>query len=302
MKAENSVAQKPQTKDVYQIVTDTIIEYLQEGQIPWRKTWSSYGIARNYVSEHAYQGINFILMNILDYKYPLYLTYKQATGLGGSIMKGAKAHRVVYYAKVYKHRNGHFIQETEAKQISDKMYEMFLVPRYYRVFNVEFVKDVELKLPQAMTNTNEVITSCQAIIGRIKNPPNIDLHRKNSPAYSPKEDKISMPLIDQFNDSLEYYNTLYHELIHATGHENRLNRKGIIDHKPFGTVTYSKEELIAELGASFLCSKSGVNRASLMKNNAAYIQGWLEKLQDDKKLIFKAATEAKKAVKWILNE
>ena len=300
MEKENVVVSEPQKKDVYQIVTDTIIEYLEQGTIPWRKTWSSYGIARNYISGNAYQGINFILMNILNYRYPLYLTYKQATNLGGSIKKGATPHMVVFYAKVFKHKDGHLIPEKKAKELDSKDYRMFIAPKYYRVFNIDFIKNIDLNLPELMARKNDPILTCQAIIKGMKDLPEFDLQANVKPAYYPKLDRITMPLIDQFENSLEYYNTLYHELIHSTGHEKRLNRKGIVDHQPFGSATYSKEELIAEIGASFLCSHSGIDRASIMMNNAAYIMGWLERLKSDRKLIFIASIQAKKAVEWVL--
>jgi antirestriction protein ArdC len=302
MEKEIAVVSEPQTKDVYQIVTDTIIGYLEQGTIPWRKTWSSYGIARNFISGNAYQGINFILMNILQYQYPIYLTYKQAAKLGGSIEKGAQSHKVVYYAKVFKHKDGHLIPEKEAIKLNSSDYATYMSPRYYQVFNIEFVRGVNIELPERMVRVNDPIPACQAIIGGFNDLPKFDLKPNLQPAYYPKLDTITMPLINQFDNSLEYYNTLYHELIHATGHEKRLNRKGIENHEPFGSATYSIEELIAEIGASFLCGHSGIDRASLMKNNAAYINGWLEKLKGDKKLIFSASSQAKKAVEWILNE
>jgi len=109
-----------------------------------------------------------------------------------------------------------------------------------------------------------------------------------------------MPDIKQFTSSAEYYVTLFHETIHATGHQDRLNRKGITEPNKFGSILYSQEELIAEMGASFLSAEVGINFSEIVENNAAYLQGWLNKLKEDKRFIFRAAGKAQQATKYIL--
>lgn len=117
--------------------------------------------------------------------------------------------------------------------------------------------------------------------------------------YSPAQDTIVVPEICQFNDLAEFYSTAYHEAVHSTGHPTRLNR--ITDIARFGSETYSKEELVAELGASYLINAAGLETPSSFGNSAAYIKGWLTALKDDKRFIVSAAGKAEKAVGYILN-
>lgn len=132
------------------------------------------------------------------------------------------------------------------------------------------------------------------------NCPKIKHINGNEAYYNALKDFINMPKIKQFDSSAEYYVTLFHELIHATGHQDRLNRKGITEPNKFGSIPYSKEELIAEMGASFLSAEVGINYSEIVENNAAYLQGWLNKLKEDKRFIFRAAAKAQQATKYIL--
>ena len=136
-------------------------------------------------------------------------------------------------------------------------------------------------------------------IRTIENKPDFALTNANRCFYVPDMDVINVPPIAQFESSESYYNTVFHELIHSTGHDSRLARPGITEPDGFGKTKYSEEELIAEIGASFLAGMTGIDRASLMENNAAYIQGWLSVLKEDKRFIFRAAAEAQKAVNFL---
>jgi antirestriction protein ArdC len=117
--------------------------------------------------------------------------------------------------------------------------------------------------------------------------------------YSRPIDTINLPCNSLFNTDADYYATLFHELAHSTGHEKRLNRKELIEYDGFGKENYSKEELTAELTASYLCGICAVEEHTL-ENSAAYIQGWLKALKDDKSLIVKAASQAQAAAEFIL--
>ena len=120
----------------------------------------------------------------------------------------------------------------------------------------------------------------------------------NKAFYRPLTDSIHLPKWSRFETAEEYYCTLYHELIHSSGYKSRLNRKGITEHNSFGDEDYSQEELIAEIGSAFMCGMTGIEKTTL-KNSSAYIQNWLKKLQNDKRLIVIAAAQAQKAVDWI---
>ena len=122
----------------------------------------------------------------------------------------------------------------------------------------------------------------------------------SSEAYShPKEDYISMPMMNHFKDAESYWGTLFHELIHSTGHQNRLNRKEVVEWTGFYSESYSQEELVAEIGACYLKSHTGID-IHHFENNVAYIQNWLTKLRNDKRFIIFASAKAQRAVDYIL--
>ena len=132
------------------------------------------------------------------------------------------------------------------------------------------------------TNTGEPIAAATAIVGGMPNPPCIDHDGGNQAFYVPARDRISLPRMDTFNGAAEYHSTLFHELAHSTGDPNRLNRKSLDTPAPFGSPIYSREELVAEFGAAFLCAQAGI--ANTLDNSAAYIQGWAKALRADNRL------------------
>ena len=141
---------------------------------------------------------------------------------------------------------------------------------------------------------------CEIIVHDWENKPKIT-NGVNRAAYLPGRDTVQMPKRDSFKSTSGYYATLYHELIHATGHESRLAREGVVNANSFGDHEYSSEELVAELGSAFLCAESQIDSVGLLKNSASYIANWLEKLENDKKLVIFAASKAQKASNMILN-
>lgn len=287
--------------DLYQVVTDRVIEQLEKGVLPWRKTWSSYGLARNYVSGKPYRGINMFLMNFFPlYDIPYYLTFKQAKELGGKVRKGAKAERVMYYNMIFKDADGKKITPEAARGRDDVKVMKFL--KYFSVFNVEDVEGVDFTFEELRLLPNERISRCESIIRGYNSPPGYQEKDKGRAYYNPVGDFVNMPPIEQHESAEFYYLTWFHELVHSTGHSTRLARPSIIEPKGFGSELYSEEELVAELGASFLSNIAGIDNDSLFQNSASYVQGWLSKLKDDKQLVFKAAADAQKAVDYIIGE
>jgi antirestriction protein ArdC len=275
---------------VYEIITNIILKKLEEGTIPWQKPWNTReSMPRNLVSKKEYQGINAFILGCQHYSSPFWLTFKQCKDLGGNIRKSAQGTPVVYWNWQEIEEDG----ETEKK-----------VPfmRYYTVFNVAQCENIpEDKIPattEATTTHIDKIMQCEGIVENWEGKPEIR-HGEQRAYYQPVADLVNMPQVETFTNSEEYYSTLFHELTHSTGHEKRLNRQGITEIAPFGTPLYSKEELVAEMGAAFLCGFTGIEYATI-DNSAAYIQGWLRKLKDDKKLVIIAATQAHKAVNYIL--
>ena len=289
-------------RDLYREVTDKIMGLLEQGVAPWRQTWSSYGLARNYVTGRPYNGINKILMNNTVHPIPYFLSFKQVKALKGKVKKGAKGEMVLYFSVFYKDANNKTISEEEAKALKAAGQEVKKrsTLRYFNVFNVADIEGIQFHIPEVQLKENEQIEKCESMIEQMPNRPEIRFINANEAYYNSIEDYINMPDIKQFTNSTEYYVTLFHEIVHSTGHKDRLNRKGITEPNKFGSIPYSKEELIAEMGASFLSAEVGINYSEIVENNAAYLQGWLNKLKEDKRFIFRAAAKAQQATKYIL--
>ncbi len=299
----NAVTKENQPKrDLYQEVTDKIIGLLEKGVAPWRQTWSSYGLARNYVSGKTYNGINKILMNNTIHPIPYFLSFKQAKALNGTIKKGARGEMVFYFNVFYKDANNKTISEEQAKTLkaAGQDFKKLSTLRYFHVFNVADIEGIEFRIPEVELKENEQIEKCESIIEQMPNRPEIRFVNANEAYYNSIEDYINMPDIKQFTTSAEYYTTLFHEAIHSTGHKERLSRKGITEPNKFGSIPYSQEELVAEMGAAFLSAEAGINYGEIVENNAAYLQGWLNKLKEDKRFIFRTAAKAQQAARYIL--
>lgn len=271
---------------VYQYVTDAITERLKSGVIPWQKTWKTKGgMPKNLVSKKAYSGINVWMLGSLGYANPYFVSYKQAQALKGQVKKGEKGHLVVFWSMLDKEKDG---EKTSIPML-----------RYYKVFNVSQCDGIETPHIEESKETVNPLEACDSIVNGMPKPPTIE-SGKDKAYYMPSRDLVGMPDIQAFKDSEAYYATFFHELAHSTGHNSRLNRKGIEELAGFGTKSYSQEELVAEMTASFLCGEAGIFN-SVADNSAAYIQGWLSKLANDPKILVHAAGQAQKAANFILN-
>lgn len=292
--------------DVYQKVTDKIINLLEQGDIVWKKSWSDYGLARNHVTGNTYKGINFLILNFCSpHEAPIFMTFNQVRKSGGKIRKGAKSLPVIYYNMVFKDENGKRISKEDAAIIQSRKKDVktFKYVKYYNVFNIDDIEGIEFVLPHVELKENDILQTCEDVVSNMPQKPEIKIGRSNRAYYNWTSDFVNMPTIEQFTSSQHYYSVLFHELIHSTGHHKRLGRVSNEDiQKGFDSKPYSQEELVAELGAAFLCSITKTDRPDVVENSAAYIKGWLEALKNDKQLIFKAAADAQKAVDYILPE
>ena len=272
--------------DVYQIITDRIIGLLETGTVPWRKPWKGGQQApRNFVSGKAYRGINLFLLNAAAFASSFWLTFRQVQSLDGRIKKGEKSVPVVFWKMFEQEENG------ETKRVP------FL--RYHNVFNVAQCEGITVPTAPATNGAFQPIVKCDEVVAHMPKRPAI-VHGGGCACYYPREDSVSMPEANTFESPEAYYSTLYHELVHATGHLSRLNRKEITDPIHFGSDPYSREELVAEMGAAFLCGHCAIERTTL-DQSASYIQTWLERLRDDRKLVVQAAAQAQKACDFILD-
>src|SRR5579875_236730 len=285
--------------DVYSIVTEKIVNLLQSGVVPWRRPWTSTGLPRNLITKKPYRGINYFLLSASKFVSPFWLTMRQANELGGSIRKGEES-TIVTFWKVDDAKQ-HETEELDAEPKDEKNRRRFVLS-LYRVWNLEqciLPQAVHDKLPKIETHQHDPIEAVEKIIAGMPNPP--EIVRAGSKAYSsPITDRITLPPRELFQAAAEDAATTLHELSHSTGHEKRLAREGITEVAPFGSAVYSREELVAELSAAFLCAEAGISNA-VIRNQAAYVAGWLARLRDDRRLIVQAAAQAQKAADYILN-
>ncbi len=272
---------------VYEQITERIIALLEKGTVPWRKPWNvKSGIPRNLVSGKPYRGINVFLLHAMHYESPFWLTFKQAQELGGTVRRGAKACPVVFWKKF----------EVEDQQTGEK--EKVRLMRLYHVFNVAQCDGlIRESVPVVETPLNTP-TKPEEIVAFMPKRPEIK-HGMRGAYYSPGADMVAMPERARFETEAGYYATLFHELIHSTGHTSRLSRPTLTESAGFGSNPYCKEELIAEMGAAFLCGQAEIAEQTL-ENSAAYLKSWMEQLQNDKTLIVQAAAQAQKAADFVL--
>lgn len=299
----NQSHSKTPNRDLYSEVTAKIISLIDEGVTPWRRSWSTYGVARNYATQHIYTGINFLLMNNTSHPIPYFLTFKQANKLGAKIRKGAKSEMVFYFHFSYKDHTNSKISYEEFKEGLSKGLDVRVLKflKYYNVFNIEDIVGIEPCFNHVTLLPNEKIESCENIVLDMPNAPKLVAIDSDRAFYSPLDDVVNMPFLNQFTSAEAFYATLFHELVHSTGHESRLARKEVMNTSSFGSQPYSQEELVAEIGSSFLCSMVQIDHDSIVENSAAYLAGWLKILKQDSKFLFTAAANAQKAADHIIN-
>jgi len=282
------------TSKVYEIITERITALLEQGVVPWRKPWKGGGYPKNIMSMKSYRGINVFMLASMGYTSPYWMTYKQALSVGGHVRKGEKGCPVIYWN----------ILEKEEMKDGKKVKRKIPFLRYFTVFNLEqidgleSVKRIASKVKAIEPVEFNPIEACEGLVEAVPNPPEIE-HKGGRACYSPLVDKISMPKQEMFESPEEYYSTLFHELGHATGHKDRLNRDGLAK-GGFGSHAYSKEELVAEFTAAFLCGETGIDTATI-ENSAAYLSNWLKKLNENPKWLVEAAAKAQKAADYLLD-
>ena len=273
--------------DVYAIVTTRIIEQLEQGIIPWEKPWTgTQSGAINGATGRAYSLLNQLLLG----RPGVYFTFKQVKEQGGSVKKGEKSQTVVFWKQ---------IPVKEQNENGETVERLVPVLRYYSVFHYDQCTGLK-PIEQAPAAEPPKIQSGEDIIGQYRSRERIIIEhvRGDRACYSPGADRITLPLREQFLDAAEYYSTAFHEITHSTGHAKRLNRLKTTAH--FGNEDYSKEELIAEIGAAALMNHTGAETTKSFRNSAAYVQSWLQALRNDNRLIIQASGQAAKAVDFIL--
>jgi antirestriction protein ArdC len=272
----------------YQVMTDRILTLLDQGTVPWQQPWDpTTGVPRNLFSQRPYRGINIWLLTAMGYASPFWATFKQVKTAGGTVRKGARGVPVVFW-KVY----------TTADHETGEEEQRFVL-KYFTVFNAAQLEGVAVPAIAVTPHRFTPIERCAQLVDAMPQRPAI-IHGHQRAFYTPATDTLHMPSPACFQSPEAYYATLWHEVTHATGHPSRLNRATLTDLCLFGDPTYAKEELVAEMGASYLCGVCGIANATL-DTSAAYLQSWMEVLRHDPKMLVQAAGQAQKAADYIQN-
>ncbi|MHC2435306.1 ArdC family protein [Bradyrhizobium sp. USDA 4451] len=283
--------------DIYQKITDQIVQKLEQGARPWHQPWKAQHaegrISRPLRSNGMpYNGINVLMLwsAAIEHGYsaPIWMTFKQANGLGAHVRKGETGTLVVYADRM--------IRKDTNKETGEESERAIPFMKGYTVFNVEQIEGLPAHYygePQQPTGSVERVAQADAFFAATG--ANI-VHGGSRACYVPSTDNIHMPCIDFFQDAICYYATLAHETTHWTKHEKRLNRE--FGRKRFGDEGYAMEELVAELGAAFLCADLGLT-PEVREDHASYIASWIKVLKNDKRAIFTASSHAQRAADFL---
>lgn len=278
--------------NIYEMVTEAVIEQLEKGVVPWVFPVSRQGAPRNLSSRHDYRGINPFILWSKPFDSRYWLTFKQVKALGGDVKKGEKSSLVVYW---------HWRSKEEIEKLRAKTQNPApCFPFYARVFNLEQCEGIGAPEDDTKTFNHSPIEEAERIIREMPKAPRIEYTHDEKPCYRPRTDTVAIPGARRFETSESFYSTMFHELAHSTGHESRLNRQLSIKRREFGSADYSFEELVAEMTAAFLCVHSGIKNQ--VEQTASYIDGWLSVFKKDKKILLDAATAAQRAADFILGK
>jgi antirestriction protein ArdC len=274
--------------NVYQMVTDRIIEQMEQGVIPWERPWTGVRTgAFNRISKKPYSILNQMLLKHTGE----YATFKQWSDIGGHIKKGAKSEIIVFWK---------ILEIEEENEKGEKQKKSISYLKYINVFHISQVEGVE-PLEKPFSEVKPIESAEKVIFNYVSREKlNFQETASNKAFYSPSQDCVVVPMKEQYPHINEYYSTTFHELTHSTGHKNRLDRLQSGAVAAFGTETYSKEELVAEIGSATLMNTLGIETTKTFRNSTAYIQNWLQVLRNDNHFIVSAASKAEKAVNFIL--
>lgn len=286
---------------IYETITKQIVDAIESGAsgkdlvTPWTSAATS-GRPINLVSRKPYRGVNilslWIASQLKGYSSPTWATFKQWSDRGASIRKGEKATQIVFWKSLN-------IKDDEADSDADGENEKSIMfAKGYHVFNATQVTGYDEAPPVSRADKTAVIANADAFVGALGAK---IVHGEGGAYYRPSTDTVNMPPRQDFVGSKTstpteaYYSVLLHELTHWTGHKSRLDRLAL---SRFGSEQYAAEELVAELGAAFLCADLGLS-LSPRPDHAQYIASWLKALKADPRAIFQAASKAQQAVDFM---
>jgi antirestriction protein ArdC len=276
----------------YEQITDKIIAALDKGIVPWHKPWRSLS-PQSAVTGKAYQGVNRLLLSFSPYSDPRWLTYRGAMQLGGHVKQGERSEFSIVKFETFE-------KSEEGKDGSEHVKRVPWM-KAYAVFNVEQCEGLDLPQLVQVVSDKSVVEKVEDLIDGYAARPRIE-HGGDQALYNPVFDTLKVPHPETFDITEEYAATMAHELIHSTGHFTRLNRRAKDEIRGFGSQEYSKEELIAEIGAAFLCADMQIDTEGVFDNSVAYINAWKKVITGSDKIVIEASSAAQKATVFILGE
>ena len=294
------------TNNICEKVTEKLVSMIEKGINPWRKPWSSCGCeaAISHTTGKAYSLLNQIL---LGFRPGEYLTFNQVKSAKGRVKKGAKASMIVFWASQTVSK----VKETddEGNEVVKSVVRQYSMPilKCYNVFHIDDCEGVKPKHTQDVSEIRkydfEKDTTAEDVAFGYANRQGVDLSivESDQAYYRPRTDSVVVPLREQFENRAEFYSTLFHELTHSTGHKSRLDRFKEDVSMAARKQEYSREELVAEIGAATALAKLGINDDESDANSAAYLQGWVSFLKNDNRAFIVAAGKAEKAVNMIFD-
>jgi antirestriction protein ArdC len=225
------------------------------------------------------------------YRSPFWCTYKQALALGGHVKKGERGTPIVFWRWIS--------EQKQADGTVEKLERPIPHVRYYTVFNIEQCEGLTVPVAADAPKGFDPIAAAEQLVAGMPQRPQM-VEGGDVAAYAPARDTVMMPARDRFYGAAGYYGTLFHELTHSTAHESRLSRKASLkEWTPFGSPAYSQEELVAEMGASFLLANCDLVSEQTIEHSAAYLQNWLKALKADPAMLLFAGAQAQKAADFI---
>ena len=283
---------KSYAREQYDKLVDNFVKKLEDGDVgTWKKSWSK-PMPKSAISQNEYSGINVLSLMNDEYDSNFWITKKQVKSLGGSIKEEHidKARDIFFLKDVIKKEEVADKDTGEIEEVDKK----YTVLKSYKVFNSEAVDSINFNFEEKEKTPNERIEEIENFVKDLKVNMNV-----GEPAYSPRDDVVFMPNIQDFNSSEDYYSTIFHELSHFTGHKSRINRQEKIWKKYDSQTAYALEELVAELGSCFLSSKFEIDTKD--SKNAEYLDSWIKAIKEKPYILFSMASHASKSTNYLQN-
>lgn len=289
-------------KDRNQAITDKIVGLMEAGTVPWRKPWVGSGLPVS-LDGRSYTGLNALLLSVSGHTSRYWGTFKAVQNHGGRVRKGEHGSVIWGWFELKKREEDATVKAGPNKS-DGKEDRTILWPKAIVLFNADQCDGLTLPEETAASLLPEFspIERAEFVLANMPNAPVIREVAGSGASYSPKLDSITLPPRDTFHSAAEFYSTLFHEIGHSTGHQSRLGRPGVDSFDHFGSQKYGREELVAELTASFLRAETGIEIEAVDENSAAYLRSWIGTLKADTTLVYDASKAASRAVAWVLGQ